>query len=130
MKEQESVPTAITQVNSGCMSDINTVFPSCSLSLFTLTLLRSKYCKMFCVIHSSIHTIARGRERAERMRESLCVDGLGGGLDLTALRRGGGLERDGGNVRCTEALELCAWISLRSFALSSASQGLTVRQFL
>lgn len=34
--------------------------------------------------------------------------------------------RDGGNVRCTEPLVLCAWISLKGFALSSASQGLIV----
>lgn len=43
---------------------------------------------------------------------------------------GWGLEGDVGNTRCTEALELCTWISLRSFSLSSASQGPVVRQFL
>ena len=41
-----------------------------------------------------------------------------------------GLERDVGNLRCTEALELCTWISLGRFSLSSGSQELIVTQFL
>lgn len=52
------------------------------------------------------------------------------GLEVGWLDSVGGLDEDGRNVRCTEALELCTWISLRRLALSSASQGLIVTQFL
>lgn len=63
------------------------------------------------------------------MRVGLCADVVGGGL--VCMHGGaGGLERDGGNVRCTEALELCTWISLGRFSFSSASQELIATQFL
>lgn len=58
----------------------------------------------------------------------LCMDLVGGGAVVCVLV--GGLERVEGNVRCTEALEVCTWISLGSFAVSSASQGVIVTQFL
>lgn len=63
----------------------------------------------------------------KRESESLCVNRVGGWLvDCVAVVVVGGMDGDGGNVRCSEALVLCAWISLKGFALSSASQGLIV----
>lgn len=56
------------------------------------------------------------------------VAGSGGPVCMLVCVRG--LERDAGNVRCTEALELCTWISLARLSLSSASLELAVIQFL
>lgn len=57
------------------------------------------------------------------------MDMVGDGF-VCVLGCAGGLERHGGNVRFAEALELCTWISLGRFSLSSASQELVVTQFL
>lgn len=77
--------------------------------------------------HSSRYSHSAEEQGKKRESESLCVNRVGGWLvDCVVVVVGGDVDGDGGNVKCTEALVLCAWISLKGFALSSASLGLIV----
>lgn len=82
------------------------------------------------VLSNLQHSHSNGRQKKRRRVGGLCVDVAGGGGLVCMLVCVWGLERDAGNVRCTEALELCTWISLERLSLSSASQELAVAQFL